>query len=57
MNPAPKKPANPEPQRTLVSEVTFTRDPARRRQLDRLIARTLAGEFTVPEKPLPTAAD
>ena len=45
-------PSTPAPTVT----VTFTRDPARRQQLARLIERTLAGEFQV-EKPLPTAAD
>ncbi|WP_407540495.1 hypothetical protein Q0M94_03590 [Deinococcus radiomollis] len=44
-----------QPDRLPVVEVTYTRDPARRKQLDRLIERTLAGEFTV--KPLPAAAD
>jgi hypothetical protein len=48
-------PTQPKPQRALVTEVTYTRDPARRKALDRLIERTLAGDFTV--KPEPLAAD
>jgi hypothetical protein len=52
------KPAAPtprEPPRPIEVTCTETRDPQRRRLLDELIVRTLAGEFRVPT-PVPASA-
>ena len=47
----------PDPPPITVTTVTYTKDPARRRRVDQLIAEILAGKYQVPEQDTPTAAD